>query len=340
MARMQSPRSARIARAAAIAALAALAASCGTTEPPRTIAEWDLFVDPRTQTPSEGVVPYALVAPLFSDYADKHRFIRLPEGEQITVDADGRWQFPVGTVLVKTFAFGERIVETRLLVHEADGWEPYVYVWNDDVTEATLTPAGRRVAVTIDRDGTPETFDYRVPSHTQCRNCHGGDGPLLPLGPRTTQMDRDGQLAHFAELGMLAADPPRGAEIVDYASTDPSLTPEQRARSYLHANCSHCHRENGGADQSGLLLNVESTDLGALGYCKLVVAAGRAAGGRRVVIHPGDPEDSVMIFRMESTEAGIKMPELPSVLSHTEGVAIVREWIASMPAEDCGLPPR
>jgi uncharacterized repeat protein (TIGR03806 family) len=321
--------------------------SCDEGAQRRTIDEWGLFVDPRTQSPAPGVVPYAIVAPLFSDHASKHRFIRLPEGESIRVAADGTWEFPVGTVLVKTFGMprdlrdpgaGERILETRLLVREAEGWRALVYVWDDAVSEAVLTPAGRRIRVeTVGFDGAPLAFDYRVPSHTLCANCHGGDEPLHPLGPRTAQMDLDGQLERFAAMGMIPASPPRGAEIVDPFTADPAVPLEARARSYLHAQCGHCHRPDGDADQSGLFLHIEERSPEGLGICKLPVAAGRASGGRRVVIDPGNPDGSILIYRVESTEAGVKMPELGSSLVDVRGAALLRRWIAEMPPRDCGI---
>lgn len=341
---------------AGLAAIALLLSSCGEEAPARTIDEWDLFVDPATQEPSEGVVPYDIVAPLFSDYAAKHRFIRLPEGGVITVDADGRWQFPVGTVLVKTFAFpydmrdlslGERVIETRLLVLEEGGWEPFVYVWDEAVEQAVLAPAGRRVPVEfIDATGETVSFTYRVPSHTQCGNCHGGTGDIIPLGPRTGQLDRDhdygagpeDQIDHLVALGWLEARPGPSPAFADYG--DPAGADlDARARSYIDANCAHCHREGGGADQSGLWLGVE-TEAGSvrLGICKPPVATGpRGSGGRAQVIHPGDPDDSIFVFRMESDEPGVKMPEEPTILVHREGAALIREWIAAMPPRDCSM---
>ncbi len=334
-----------------------LAGACAAPEetgPP--ISEWDLFVDPATQTPSAGLEPYELVAPLFSDYAAKHRFMRLPEGGRITVDAEGRWQFPVGTVLVKTFAFprdmrdpslGERIIETRLLVREERRWRPYVYIWDDAVSEAHLTPAGRLVPVEfIDGAGERVAFTYRVPSHTQCGNCHGGNAPIAPLGPRTAQMDRmhaypsgeENQIDHLVARGWLDASPTAGAPIVDYeavlARLDAPLAElEPAARSYLHANCSHCHRTDGPADQSGLFLEIENTDPFRLGVCKSRIAGSCDFG--TVVIHPGMPDDSIMVCRVESDVPGIKMPELPSVLVHEEGAALLRRWIAAMEPVDC-----
>ncbi|GAB4109774.1 MAG: hypothetical protein OHK0013_45440 [Sandaracinaceae bacterium] len=328
-------------------------ASCvGEPSAPQHLSEWGLFVDGARQIPAEGVVEYEIVAPLFSDYSTKHRFIRLPVGETLAVDAEGRLIFPEGTVIAKTFGFRddvrdpsapERIVETRLLERRDGRWVPYVYLWDDDGRDATLTRIGARVPVTlIDDEGATRSFSYRVPSTTQCGNCHGGQGEIEVLGPRVDQLDRDhdygagpeNQLAHLVDVGWLAAMPTTAATFVDPADTSAPL--EDRARSYLHANCAHCHREGGAAEQSGLWLDVAQTEPSRLGICKVPAAAGRGTGGRSVAIWPGEPERSILVFRMESDEPGIKMPELPAVTVHPQGVALIRDWIAAMPASDCG----
>ncbi len=331
-------------RALTIAALLLL--SCGdggtTDGAPERLSEWGLFADGLSQTPADGVLPYTVVSPLFSDYAAKHRFIRVPEGTTAGFTADGAWDFPEGTVLVKTFAFladrrdpdaGERIIETRLLVLEEGRWNPYVYLWDGD--DAFLNQVGARVDVDwIHDDGAPRSLTYRVPNAAQCANCHGGLGDVLPLGPRTLQMDHSGQLEELAAAGLFAeALPAERDALVD--PEDLAATLDERARAYLHANCGHCHRDQGSAGQSGLWLTADVTEALQLGVCKRPVAAGSAAGGRTFDIVPGAPDESVMVYRMESDEAGIKMPELPSQLVHPEGVALIREWIAAMEPAGC-----
>jgi uncharacterized repeat protein (TIGR03806 family) len=330
---------------------AALSLGCAE-EVPNELSSWGLFEDGATQTPAEGVVPYALISPLFSDYTAKHRFIRLPEGGQITYTDEDDWLFPTGTVISKTFSYpydlrdpsiGERLLETRLLVlGDDEEWDAYVYQWNEEQTEAVRARAGARVSAEwMHHDGTPRELDYRIPNEVQCANCHGGAEPMTPIGPRTAQMDRDfdydagleNQIDHMAALGMFANDVP--AERVAFVAPDADASLDARARGYLDANCAHCHSEHGAAAQSGLWLDAHIEDPAVLGVCKRPVAAGRGAGGRRFDIVPGDPDASVMVFRMESEEPGIKMPELPSQLAHAEGVALIREWIAAMEPAGC-----
>lgn len=324
----------------------ALAAGCeADTYPPTRLSTWGLFTDGAAQAPADGVVPYDIVSPLFSDYAAKHRFIRLPEGERVTYTDEGDWEFPIGTVIVKTFGFlhdlrdpsaGERIIETRLIVREESGaWEPYVYLWNDAMTDAELMQVGARVGVEwIHTDGSARELEYRVPTSVQCRNCHGGRDALTPIGPRTEQIDRDAQIERFDELGWFANAVTPAAERAPFADPEGSGPLDARARAYLDANCAHCHNERGAAAQSGLWLGAHITDPTQLGVCKVPVAAGDT-GGRRWDIVPGAPDQSVMIYRMESEVPGTKMPELPSLLSHPEGVALIREWIAAMSPETC-----
>lgn len=322
--------------------------------PPMLLSGWGLFADPIRQVPAEGVVPYSVNAPLFADFAGKWRFVRLPEGGRITYAADGLWQFPQGTVFVKTFSFvsdlrdpqsSEQLVETRLLVRSATSWDAFTYVWDDAQTDATLTVAGRRVAVSwTAEDGSTEEHEYRVPASNQCSGCHGlGTNENQLLGLRTRQLERDhdfgagleNQIDHFAALGLFDA-PPQPAGSRDRL-VDPYLDGdvEPRARSWLEANCAHCHRPEAAATASGVFFNVENEDPTTLGVCRIPFAAGRGTGGRPYDITPGSPSESILMFRIQSTEPGIKMPEMPIALVDEAGVDLVRQWIAAMPPDDC-----
>lgn len=192
-------------------------------EPYDQLSDWHLFENGPSQKPAERVVPYEVISPLWSDGASKHRFIHLPEGKTIGYSED-RWKFPVGSILVKTFGYlhdqrdasaGERLLETRLLVHESDGWKAHTYVWNDEQTDAVRKSAGTTLSVsTIDSAGASVTFDYGVPNSTKCSECHGKDAPDT-LGGKTRQLDRDhdygkgpeNQIDHLYDLGFLDAAP-------------------------------------------------------------------------------------------------------------------------------------
>jgi uncharacterized repeat protein (TIGR03806 family) len=286
-------------------------------------------------------LPYDLRTPLFSDYAEKARFIMLPAGQKATVAADGRIAFPVGTVLVKSFGWatvnGGRPVETRLLIHRAAGWTALPYVWDADGRDATLKVAGTRVPVTFQRaDGAEQTISYAVPNKNQCKECHSADGKLTPIGPKAANLIFPGLSGH----GDAAVQARLSAHFDKPAALRPTMprwddagsgSLDQRARAYLDVNCAHCHNPAGSASNSGLFLSWDSTDAKALGIGKRPVAAGRGSGGRDFAIAPGAPDASIMLYRMESTEPGVAMPEVGRGTVHREGAALVRQWIAQMP---------
>jgi uncharacterized repeat protein (TIGR03806 family) len=333
--------------------LAALLAACGGDGAPETLAGWALFDDAAGTVPAAGVIPYDVNAALFMDDASKHRYVRVPDGMTIGYRDDGVWEFPEGTALVKSFGYladmrdpslGERLLETRLLVLEGGEWVSYIYRWNDAQTEATRVRGGARVPVTwIDEDGAMQSLTYRVPNEAQCEGCHGDQDPVHPLGPKTAQLDRlhdygalpVNQIDHFASLGLLDRAPPPEADRVRFPEPfgdDPDL--DRRARAYLDANCAHCHRDGGSAESSGFWLGAHITDPIALGVCRRPVAF-NAPPEYAYDIVPGEPDRSIIVYRMESTEPDVKMPELPSQLSDDDGVALIRAWIAAMPPMPC-----
>lgn len=319
------------------------------------LSEYDFFQQPMVDlTPKDGVVLYEVGAPLWSDAAGKGRFIVLPEGGKIEFSADDDWAFPDGTILIKTFYFdhdrrdpqaGYRIIETRLLVRADGVWEPYTYLWNDEQTEATITKVGKRVDISfIDAEGAEQSEEYIVPNLDQCSSCHERDDVQRSLGLVTLQMnrmvEREGssvaQLDWLDGLGMFAAAPPAPDSLPGFV--DPmggEGTLDERARGYLHGNCAHCHRPGGGASKSGLVFLATETELAKVGVCKVPAAAGPGTGGHAHDIEPGKPDESIVIFRMNSLDPEIKMPELPNRVIDTQGVELVREWIAALPGT-CG----
>src|SRR5262249_47584201 len=156
---------------------------------------------------------------------------------------------------VKTFGYGTRLIETRVLINQADGWLPTTYLWDDAQTEATLTLVGAIKTATYD-DGAGHTgsIDYRVPNQNDCLTCHGPRGSTNVLGLRTGQVNRPdqggsmNQIAGMAALGMFDGPVPPAAQRAALSDPyDTSKPAEPRARSWLEANCSHCHNPNGAA---------------------------------------------------------------------------------------------
>lgn len=313
--------------------------------PAATLAEYGLFEDAAAREPAAGVLSYDLATPLFSDHARKHRYVYIPDGQKAAYREDEVFDFPVGSVLVKTFAFapdmrapdqGERYRETRLLIRKADGWAAFPYVWNDAGTEARYAPAGDWQEVDfIDPAGAAQSIEYRVPNQNQCKTCHQLGDAIAPIGPKARNLNHDGphgatQLSDWTTRGLLEGVPGEAPSVPD--AFDVSAPLEARARAYLDVNCAHCHRPEGSASNSGLFLGYEVAEAVKLGVGKHPVAAGRGSGDAELVVVPGEPEQSIMTYRMASTEAGVAMPELGRALVDEAGVALVREWIAEMDA--------
>ncbi|MBI1403584.1 MAG: hypothetical protein GC147_10255 [Porphyrobacter sp.] len=296
------------------------------------LSDYGFFIHPEAQVPNLGVQPYALNTPLWSDGAEKLRFIYLPEGTRLTADGEGLLQFPVGSAIIKTFAFGKgearRLIETRVLLHRAEGWVALPYRWNAEQTDATLALAGARVDLVTPAG---EAISYAIPNKNQCKSCHSKDGAVIPIGPKARNLSA-AWLAGMVEAGRLDRVPQGAGSLPVWSAREPSDPAAPLARAYLDANCAHCHQPGGAASNSGLDLRWEQHDPHAYGILKRPVAAGRGAGKMDFAILPGHPEASILLYRMDSAETGIAMPELGKASVDHEGVAVVRRWIAEMQA--------
>jgi uncharacterized repeat protein (TIGR03806 family) len=342
--------------------------------PPGRLSDWGVVLaDGNVFALNTGVLPYDLNTPLFSDYALKLRSVWLPAGASATYREDRELEFPVGTILSKTFHYARAgapgavplevvradresvldegghldldryvLVETRLLVRYEDGWHGFPYVWNAAQNEAFLELAGDVQSIRFDGDDEP--FVYVVPDVNQCGGCHQPDhtaAEMRPLGPRAWQLNRDyrypdgtrEQLAHWADRGILVGVPGSPPDGARWAAPGDAPLGE-RARAYLDANCAHCHNARGAADTSGLDLAIDAPMDRHFGLCKPPVAVGRGSGDRPYDIYPGRPNDSILVYRMAHSDPAIAMPELGRSTVHREGVALIRDWIAGLPG-DC-----
>ncbi len=159
---------------------------------PKQLSAWRLFtLRAGILTPNKGVIPYDLNTPLFSDYASKYRFVWMPPGTSAQYRNDGPFEFPVGTILAKTFAFpvdgspAERLIETRLLVHAASGWTPLLYIWDNKQRDATLqlVPDPAPVKWT-DSSGRRHEFNYTFPTLTSATNAMTIRKSFSPSAPK------------------------------------------------------------------------------------------------------------------------------------------------------------
>ncbi|MCY1279398.1 hypothetical protein D9M68_361480 [compost metagenome] len=359
--------------------LTLLLAACGQQKAPLYLPEGEQYPDKLSDwrvlerdggrlRPAAAVLPYDLNTPLFSDYAHKLRTVWMPDGQAARYGEE-RFEFPVGTVLSKTFYYPKdaqgrllqngsddrdpqggldlarvHLVETRILLKQKTGWVTLPYVWDAEQREATLEWAGDSQALTLhDAQGQALAVDYQVPDANQCAGCHEerhGQGSQ-PLGPKARHLNKafvyaDGtanQLQRWVQRGFLAGLPAELAGVPQNALWGQPRVGESlelQARSYLDANCAHCHNPQGPARTSGLYLEPQRPLGIAAGLCKQPVAAGKGSGDRLVDIHPGQPDRSVLIYRMDSSDPSVMMPELGRSVAHREGVDLLVRWIASL----------
>jgi cytochrome c551/c552 len=342
-------------------------------------------------------VYYEVNSPLWSDDAAKQRAFVLPDGGTIHVKncmpdagasalaecvsdagipcgpADtGKWEFPVGTVMIKSFMFGGKLVETRLLMHvdaataaviqNGTDWVGYNYAWNDEQTEATIVPDERTTATfDVPSEAGTQSVVWNYPSFLDCVGCHGA--VVGTIGPETDQMNRvvDGgnQIDTFEARGFFddtAPKKPYAAAMVEpYANAALGLagppdgsTADEQARSYLAANCGFCHRPD--VNDQGFDLRYGLT-LAQTGICGLMQQNGipGTATTPFLDLAPGDHAASAMWIRMntpvpasdpgEEYDVG-RMPPVASFVVDTQAVSLVGAWIdsiASCPSSDAGM---
>jgi len=281
--------------------------------------------------PASGLIPYAPSAAFWSDGALKERWIGLPNGQNITVGADGDWDFPNGTVLMKNFRLDNRLIETRLFMRHPDGvWAGYSYEWNAQQTDATLVRGGKRATIGA------QTWIY--PSEAQCMQCHT-EAAGRALGLETRQLafniryPQSGRVAHqlvtlnaINTLSPPIANPTDEVPYPDPAGTSGSLG--ERARAYLHTNCSQCHRP-GGPTTSNMDLRF-STALANTNACDVAPGLGDLGIANARLIAPGAAERSVLPTRMNRRGVPEAMPPIGSAQPDAEGVTLISSWINSL----------
>jgi uncharacterized repeat protein (TIGR03806 family) len=337
---------------------------------PRLLSQTGLFVDTAKHQVDPGLIPYDVISPLYSDNADKLRYIALPGDATIDHTPTRGWNFPNGAATVKTFTIdtepgnpaSRRRLETRVLLKQLGNWTGYTYVWNAAQTDAELAPAeGLDQKLTIKDSAAPggvreQTWHY--PSRAECLVCHSR-AFNFSLGLSDLQMNRDfdyghgrvaNQLRTLEHLGVLRTD--QGAKSADTTGqraapkstllprspehftrlanpADASETLDRRARSYLHANCAHCHVEAGGGNAS---VDLEfTTDPARTRMFNAPPQANPLNHPEAKLIAPGRPDLSVLHHRAATRGPG-QMPPVGTSVPDTAGTALLKEWIQRMPA--------
>lgn len=297
--------------------------------------------------PSDSLVFYKPASSLFTDYALKSRFVLIPEGQKAQI-VGTELEMPIGSILIKNFYYpidfrnpdGERrIIETRLLIHEEKGWQAYPYLWNEEQSDAILKVVGAETEVKfIDYSGKEQIINYLVPNKNQCKSCHNKSEQLAPIGVKIQHLNneldygtkKENQLSHLAGLGKLEGFLGESSHPTMINYEDMTQTLEDRAMAYLDINCSHCHSSEGPASTSGLFLTYDQRDPMKLGINKAPVAAGKGSGSFQFDVVPGHADQSILTYRMNSTEVGVAMPEIGRTTVDREGVELIRQWIQGL----------
>jgi len=289
-------------------------------------------VDPlNPKAPASGLIPYGVNSQLWADGATKNRWMALPDGKQIHIEADGHWEFPVGSVLMKEFSVDGKRVETRLLVrHEDDGeWAGYTYAWDDAETDATLLPSNETRPLAGGKS-------WYYPSRAECVTCHNSIAGRT-LGTWTGQLNGDflypenrlsNQLTTLAHIGMFDAPLQAPAAQLE-VFPDPAGTAalDARARAYLHANCSFCHRPGGFGGGGMNLLFAAPFD--ATGLCNAATQDGDLGIAGAKLLAPGDPARSLLSVRPHALDAK-RMPPVATRVVDTVGTGVIDQWITSI----------
>ena len=320
------------------------------------LSDTGCFSNTDTRQVVEGVIPYTVNNLLWSDGEKKGRFFAIPDGTFITLMDDspgstsgtgvknGDFDFPPGSVIIKHFFNGSRIVETRLLMNHAnDGWAGYAYEWNDTQTNATLLTSGKQITTPV---------SHYFPSPTECMDCHTGATPgttaaRVALGPDTLQLNytlnyTDGSSENFLDA-LVRLDffdntlSPEYKQARLYALGDNSASIEDRARSYLHGNCSGCHRPGGSAAGgfADLRFNASFTPYDFNGMtiyniCNAPQQATDTPPGATKVIAPGDAAHSALFMRINSVEPSVMMPPIGRATVDTQAAQLIRQWINNL----------
>jgi uncharacterized repeat protein (TIGR03806 family) len=307
-------------------------ASGGTDLIPTSLVDTGCVDRTQPTQPSSGLIPYAPNAPFWSDGTAKQRWMGLPAAAPNTISAaaDGDWTFPNGTVLVKNFRLGNQLIETRLFMRHPDGeWAGYTYEWNDAQTAATRVSAGKTRVVA------GQTWVY--PSEQQCLQCHTAAAGRS-LGLETAQLNGSfgypqtgrtaNQVTTLNAIGVLS--PALTGTLPAYP--DPygtAGTVAERARAYLHTNCSQCHRPNGGTP-STMDLRWQAT-LAQTNTCDVVPSGATLGIANARLIAPGEPDRSLLLARTNRRDSSA-MPPIGSTVVDAQGVALLRQWIQGLTA--------
>lgn len=325
---------------------------------PKLLSQTGAFKDVRTLTPNDGLIPYDLNVAFWSDGAMKSRWAVIPnengESQKIKFSPTGEWRFPKGTVFVKHFELPademhpeiRRRLETRLVVCDSTGGVYGVtYKWRSDNSDADLLATNLVETISIQTASGARTQQWYYPSRQDCRTCHSDlTGGIL--GPKTRQLNRDfaypsgvtdNELRSWAHAGLFDSHFDEAA-LSAYSrlakSDDTSHSLEDRARSYLDANCSHCHRPGGTVAGFDARYDTPLPEQNLIKGPVLIDEGMDHAS----IIAPNDIWRSIALVRMRTLE-GFKMPPLAHQVLDRKGIELVEQWVQTLPGKPVLAPP-
>lgn len=335
------------------------------TVPYPKLSDYKFFIgEMKNLEPALNVLPFEPASALFSDYAHKKRFVWMPSGAKATYSADNKiLEMPVGSVLIKNFYYenvqnatpvgSTRIVETRLIIRKANSYEFANYIWNDEQTEAYYNMAGAYKDITWkDENGITKSVEYRIPADVQCIVCHKSsrlvngavETVYIPIGIKPQNLNWNynyggvtkNQLSKWIEQGYLDSNfslPSAENSTVNY--NDLTKTLDQRARSYVDINCSHCHSVDRHCEYRPMRFAYSDTknNLAAMGACVDTEDMQGFDPTLNKIVRGRDIEHSMLYHRLNTTDEAVRMPLHGRTLLHTEGLVLMKDWINSL--EDC-----
>lgn len=293
---------------------------------PDNLSETGCF-NTQTKTSEAGVFDYDINSILWSDGALKTRSLALADNDQITLLADGDFDFPTNSILIKHFLNGATYIETRLLVNHESGWAGYSYEWNDEQTEAVLLADGKQKDV--------GDFIHTFPSPGECFLCHS-NAANTSLGIEISQLNKLDDINSVNYLDRLS-DAEYFTTMIDsedqnqlFSLDDVSATLDQKARSYLHSNCSGCHRPDATAGFIDLRFN---TSLQNTNLCDVAPTEGDLGVPNARRISLGNADASVLFLRMQTLDSN-RMPPLASLIEDTQATGLIADWINGLSSCD------